>query len=331
MTAGVAVGDGVVAAPTSSPDPQAASRRTFITAAALVGAGSVAVAVVGRRVRTTDVAAVARKTTVIPRPARAASVPGAQPFTVAGLSPYITPNADFYRIDTALSVPQVDVAGWRLDVKGLVDHPFSITYDELLGMESVEEVVTLQCVSNEVGGDLSTRCGKGAARDPARPGRAAGGAKRVVGRSVDRFTAGFPRRSVRRRPALVAYAMNASRCRCGTARSSRGRRPVRVRVGHEVARLDQLATRDGVDGYWVPRVVKEGPIKTACASTPSGSWRPHRPSWGGLVPTPGIKAVSPGRRRPWQARSRRVASENTGCRALRVRTQPDRHCSGCGP
>ena len=72
----------------------------------------------------------------------------------AGVSSYLTPNAEFYRIDTALSSPRVDPAGWRLRVHGMVDTPFTIGYEELLSMDSVEEVVTLQCVSNEVGDGL---------------------------------------------------------------------------------------------------------------------------------------------------------------------------------
>ena len=66
--------------------------------------------------------------------------------SIAGLSPYITPTADFYRIDTALSTPQVDVGSWQLEIKGMVDRPYTLVYDELLALESVEDIVTLQRV-----------------------------------------------------------------------------------------------------------------------------------------------------------------------------------------
>jgi hypothetical protein len=66
----------------------------------------------------------------------------------------VTPNGDFYRIDTALRVPQVDPASWTLRVTGLVDEPFELTLDELLALPLTEHHVTLTCVSNEVGGDL---------------------------------------------------------------------------------------------------------------------------------------------------------------------------------
>ena len=107
-----------------------------------------------RRIRSGDSVNTARRTTVLPRPTRSVLPPASQPFEVDGLTPYVVPNGDFYRIDTALLVPQIGASGWSVSIKGMVDNPFSITYDELLAMDSVEETVTLSCVSNEVGGHL---------------------------------------------------------------------------------------------------------------------------------------------------------------------------------
>ena len=59
-----------------------------------------------------------------------------------------TPNADFYRVDTALAVPQVPTEGWTLRVTGLVDKPLSLTFEDLLARNLVEEDITLTCVSN---------------------------------------------------------------------------------------------------------------------------------------------------------------------------------------
>ena len=73
--------------------------------------------------------------------------PSVQPPGVA-LPPFITPNADFYRIDTALSVPQLSRADWRLRIHGMVDQELSFTYQDLQRFEVVERVVTLTCVSN---------------------------------------------------------------------------------------------------------------------------------------------------------------------------------------
>jgi hypothetical protein len=66
----------------------------------------------------------------------------------------ITPNAQFYRIDTALLVPQVDPADWSLRIHGMVQNEITITWDELLALPLEESITTLACVSNEVGGDL---------------------------------------------------------------------------------------------------------------------------------------------------------------------------------
>ena len=73
---------------------------------------------------------------------------------VEGISPFVTPNSDFYRIDTALVVPQVSKDSWTLTIDGLVDNPMELTFDDLLARPQVERYITLSCVSNEVGGDL---------------------------------------------------------------------------------------------------------------------------------------------------------------------------------
>ena len=110
------------------------------------------------------------------RPTSAAA-PVATPGATAagGVEPYLTPNADFYRIDTALSIPNVDPDTWRLKIGGMVDNPIELTYDELLARPMVERIVTLACVSNEVGGDLvgNARLARRAAEGPARRGRRA--------------------------------------------------------------------------------------------------------------------------------------------------------------
>lgn len=70
----------------------------------------------------------------------------------AGISPFVTPNSKFYRIDTALLVPKVDPRDWSLTVDGDVPSPFTIDFDELIAMDVVERDITLNCVSNPVGG-----------------------------------------------------------------------------------------------------------------------------------------------------------------------------------
>ncbi|MFI2706076.1 molybdopterin-dependent oxidoreductase, partial [Nocardioides sp. CER28] len=68
--------------------------------------------------------------------------------------PWLTPVGDFYRIDTAIVPPAVDPAGWTLRIHGMVDHPVELTFADLVRRPVTEGWLTLNCVSNEVGGDL---------------------------------------------------------------------------------------------------------------------------------------------------------------------------------
>jgi DMSO/TMAO reductase YedYZ molybdopterin-dependent catalytic subunit len=94
--------------------------------------------------------------------ARAAiTLPSASPAAiVAGVDlgksgvPWATSSADFYRIDTALAIPQIDPERWSLRIHGLVDREVTLTYAQLLARPQLERWITLACVSNEVGGDL---------------------------------------------------------------------------------------------------------------------------------------------------------------------------------
>jgi DMSO/TMAO reductase YedYZ molybdopterin-dependent catalytic subunit len=127
------------------------------------------------------------------------------------VAPFVTPNSDFYRIDTALLVPQVRTEGWTLRVHGMVDRELELTFDELLARDLVEADVTLACVSNEVGGDLVGNARWLGARldDLLREAGVQRGATQVVPRSADGFAAGFPTQvAMDGRDALVAVGMN---------------------------------------------------------------------------------------------------------------------------
>ncbi|AWS41152.1 molybdopterin-dependent oxidoreductase [Streptosporangium sp. 'caverna'] len=95
----------------------------------------------------------ARVDLTLPRPAvPMAPLPAGVDFKIKGLSPFVTPNNDFYRVDTALIVPQVDPRNWTLKIYGLVDRPVELTFADLMKRSIEEADVTLCCVSNEVGG-----------------------------------------------------------------------------------------------------------------------------------------------------------------------------------
>src|SRR6478609_3489311 len=128
-------------------------RRRFLLVTGLAAAAGVVALATSRAVTAgTRAVSAAREALRLPVPATPApAVPAGADLRVPG----VTPNGDFYRIDTALRVPQVDPATWSLRVTGRVDAPFELTFDELLALPLVEHHVTLTCVSNPVGGDLA--------------------------------------------------------------------------------------------------------------------------------------------------------------------------------
>jgi len=190
---------------------------------------------------------------------------------VPGIAPYVTPISpknEFYRIDTALTVPQVDPDQWRLRITGLVDNPYELTYQEIRAMSLSDHVITLSCVSNQVGGDLVgnaiwTGIPLNVLLQRAGVQR---GAQQIVGRSVDDFTAGFPTTAAYDgRNAILAIGMN------NEPLPLRHGFPARIVVAGLYGYVSavkwieeiRLATWEGFDGYWVPRGwSKQGPVKT---------------------------------------------------------------------
>ncbi|WP_159847082.1 molybdopterin-dependent oxidoreductase [Nocardia sp. CY41] len=142
-----------VAETSRSPAPE----RRRVLQGLLVAGGSAVVTGVGGRVlgaRRTDVSG-ERAAVQLPEPTAPAEpvAPGVD-LRVPGLTPYLTPNDDFYRIDTALIVPQVSKDGWSLRIHGMVDREIRLDWAELARRPVEEHLVTLACVSNPVGGDL---------------------------------------------------------------------------------------------------------------------------------------------------------------------------------
>jgi DMSO/TMAO reductase YedYZ molybdopterin-dependent catalytic subunit len=186
-----------------------------------------------------------------------------------GITPLVVPSDQFYRIDTALLVPQVDVSNWHLEVKGMVDHPLTFTYDELLAMPLYEQYVTIACVSNRVGDKLVGNAlwtGVRLKDVLARAGVQAG-ATQIVGRSVDDFTVGFPTAwaMAAERESLIAVGMN--REALPAAHGFPARLIVPGLYGYVSATKwlssIELTTREAVNGYWVPLGwAKDAPILT---------------------------------------------------------------------
>ncbi|MFJ9424525.1 molybdopterin-dependent oxidoreductase, partial [Streptomyces sp. NPDC101249] len=224
--------DGVPTAAGAPSDPATASgtgdeaeesrwdRRGFIVAATAAAAASTGAGLAGRALNGSQGqdAVASRAKVVIPAPSSsAAPVPRGAALRIKDISPFMTPDGDFYRVDTALVVPKVDATSWRLRIHGKgVTRERTLSFDDLLGMPLIERDITLTCVSNEVGGpyvgnarwigvrlaDLLTECG-------VRPPSKGGPADQLVARSVDGMTIGSPVDDVMDgRDAMLALGMN---------------------------------------------------------------------------------------------------------------------------
>jgi len=246
-----------------------AQRRMFLRAAAVAGGAAAVAGGVGRFLISQAEARTAPSTATLP-PADdpLPALPADASLEVNGITPFVTPNDEFYRIDTALRIPTVGVEDWTLQVIGMVDNPFELTFDQLQRYEIVEADVTLACVSNEVGGNLVGNARWRGVRlaDVLADAQVQPGADQVVGRAVDGFTTGAPLDVVMDgRDALIAIGMN------GEPLPRRHGFPARLVVpglyGYVsatkwLAELE-LTTFDAFDAYWVPRGWAErAPIKT---------------------------------------------------------------------
>ncbi|WP_442577194.1 molybdopterin-dependent oxidoreductase [Microbacterium sp. F51-2R] len=189
-------------------------RRRFLVWAGSAAAAGVLAAIVGSALRagSRTVEAV-RNALRLPAPAVAAPpVPAGAQLDVTGISKVVTPNSGFYRIDTALIVPQVDPSSWSLRIHGMVENEVVISWDELLGLPLEESWTTLACVSNPVGGDLigNAKWLGYPIRSLLERARPTADADMVLSRSIDGFTAGTPLEVLQEpdRAAILAVGMN---------------------------------------------------------------------------------------------------------------------------
>jgi DMSO/TMAO reductase YedYZ molybdopterin-dependent catalytic subunit len=244
-------------------------RRDFLRAAATVGASAVLGGGIARWLTTSTAAETAPSTVRLAAADRPLPpLPEDTDLQIEGVSSFVTPNDSFYRIDTALRVPAINVDDWRLTITGMVDNPMELTYDRLLEYELVEADVTLACVSNEVGGDLIGNARWRGVRlsDLLADAGVQRGADQLVGRAVDGFTAGSPLETVLDgRNSLIAIGMN------GEPLPAKHGFPARIVVpglyGYVSATkwLSELevTTFDAFDAYWIPRGwAQRAPIKT---------------------------------------------------------------------
>jgi DMSO/TMAO reductase YedYZ molybdopterin-dependent catalytic subunit len=255
----------------SGPPPGDGSkgRRQFLVAAGVsVAAAGIGYAG-GRGLATRKNVSLAQAALRFPRAADPVPpLPGGVNLAVPGISSFITPSSQFYRVDTAILVPQVDPSNWTLRIHGMVAREITITFDELLRRPLIENYLTLCCVSNPVGGPyIGNAKWLGASLAALlREARPQGGADQLLATSVDGFTSGTPLSVVLDgRDALLAVAMNGAAL--PTAHGFPARLVVPGLYGYVSACkwvVDlQVTTFAAAQGYWVPRGWSVmGPVKT---------------------------------------------------------------------
>ena len=200
----------------ANPDDRAPSRwparRWFLFSSGAAAAAAAFGTLAGRNLIDEHNITATRAALRFPRPAvPAPPLPTGSNLNISGLSSFVTPDEGFYRVDTALLVPQVAPATWRLRIHGMVRREVTITFAELLRRPLIEAYVTLACVSNPVGGPYVGNAKWLGASLAAliRQARPLAGANQLLCTSMDGFTSGTPLQVVfDGRDALLAVAMN---------------------------------------------------------------------------------------------------------------------------
>ncbi|MFG3283339.1 sulfite oxidase [Streptomyces sp. NPDC048111] len=252
-------------------------RRGFVVAAGAAAVASAGAGLLGRSLNESrgQGAVASRGEVVLPRPVSAARpIPSGAALHTPGISPFVTPNGDFYRVDTALVIPKIDATSWRMRIHGKgVARPLTLTFQDLLKRELIERDITLTCVSNEVGGPyvgnarwigvpLADLLKEAGVRPPSRGGPA----DQLVARSQDGMTIGTPVEDVMDgRDAILAVGMN------GEPLPFVHGFPVRMVVPGLYGYVSackwiqdlELTTFADYDSYWVKRSwSQKAPIKT---------------------------------------------------------------------
>ncbi len=252
---------------TQPADTRRSSRRDFLRLTGVVAAAAVMVGVTGR-VLAQGRAALEAARGQLKLPIRRRPTPPGADLAVTGLAPWVTDQDDFYRIDTALSVPQILPGEWELRIHGLVDREMTLTYQDLIDRGLTEAWVTLCCVSNQVGGGLISNASWSGVpiADVLAEAGVHDDADAVLSTSADDWTCGTPLSVLTDdRNALFAVAMN------GEPLTAEHGFPVRMVVpglyGYVSATkwvVDFEVTRFAdFTAFWTDRGwAAEGPIKT---------------------------------------------------------------------
>jgi DMSO/TMAO reductase YedYZ molybdopterin-dependent catalytic subunit len=194
------------------PAPWQPGRRSFLTAGVVALAAGGVGTLGGRALSERSSVSTALAHIRFPKAAHPVPpLPSGVDLGIKGLSSFITPNSSFYRVDTALLVPQVAPQSWQLRIHGMVEREITLNFHELLKRPLIEDYITLCCVSNPVAGPyIGNAKWLGASlASLLREARPRAGAEQLLCTSVDGFTSGTPLATVMDgRDALLAVAMN---------------------------------------------------------------------------------------------------------------------------
>jgi DMSO/TMAO reductase YedYZ molybdopterin-dependent catalytic subunit len=257
----------------SNPDDPGRSRRParrqFLAVSGIAAATAAVAGLAGRELITRKNVSQARAAIRFPQPAvPAPPLPPGSDLRIPGLSSFITPDGSFYRVDTAILLPEVDPANWQLRIHGMVQREMTLTFDELLRRPLIEDYVTLTCVSNPVGGPYvgNAKWLGASLAGLIRQARPLAGASQLLCTSVDGFTSGTPLQVVLDgRDALLAVAMNGQAL--PVAHGFPARMVVPGLYGYVSATKwvtdIEVTTFASANAYWVQRGwSQQAPIKT---------------------------------------------------------------------
>jgi DMSO/TMAO reductase YedYZ molybdopterin-dependent catalytic subunit len=246
-------------------------RRDFIAAGAVTAAAAAVGVLAGRSLTARSSSGVAKARSALRIPAAASPappLPAGTGFGVPGLASFITPNSDFYRVDTAIVLPQVSPDSWQLRIHGMVDREVTLTFADLIKRPLIEDYITLCCVSDPVAGPyIGNAKWLGASLSALlREAGIKAGADQLFCTSVDGFTCGTPvQTAMDGRDALLAVAMN------GQPLPVEHGFPARMVVPGLYGYVSatkwvtdiEVTTFAGNQAYWVPRGwSQQAPIKT---------------------------------------------------------------------
>ena len=186
------------------------TRRGVVLAAGGLAAAAVAMGALGRWVSSYRLGG-----TDVPLPTAtdpASAFPRGLEEQYPGISSLRTPTGDFYRVDTRLTLPAVDVDSWTLTIDGDVEQEVTLTFEDLAAMKTIERDITLTCVSNEVGGPYiggARWLGVPLADVLAKAGIDATKADQILSTDVDGMTISTPLSvALDGRDAMIAIGMN---------------------------------------------------------------------------------------------------------------------------